>query len=241
VADEYTGAHRKPDGPATSETGAAGPATSGTGAAQPATSETDPDPDTEATPQPHPEPAGETESTKAADPEPQPTAAAEPTQAADPESPPAETAEPDKPAEPSKTTEPESQPAEAAEAEEPAAEEADSSEPAQPVAVPGQYSFLKRWVFVLMLIAVWIPAAAIGLGLFYWWYTSLHKTPAVFVVLIFVIVCTFGGMLLAMVEHKPMVSAVAIALVSAPFIAAAAAAPLYGAYYFEWIPRPTLG
>ena len=109
--------------------------------------------------------------------------------------------------------------------------------PAQRVVVPGQYRYLKRWTFVLVLIGVWVPAAVVGLGLYYYWFHSLHKTPAVFVVLMFVIVCTLAAQLLAMVEQKPLVTAVSMALLSAPFAATAAAAALYGAYVFHWIPR----
>ncbi len=120
-------------------------------------------------------------------------------------------------------------------------EEPPPSEPvpvsAQPVVVPGQYHYLKRWTLVLLLIGVWIPAAVIGLALYYYWFHSTHKTPAVFVVLMFIVICTVGAQLLAMVEHKPLVTAVSIALLSAPFAATAAGAALYGAYVFHWIPR----
>jgi len=109
--------------------------------------------------------------------------------------------------------------------------------PAQPVLVPAQYHYLKRPTFILVLTGVWIVAAVIGLGLFYYWFHALHKTPAVFSVLLFVVVCTVSAQLLAMVEHKPLVTAVAIALLSAPFAATAAAAAFYGACVFHWIPR----
>jgi len=109
--------------------------------------------------------------------------------------------------------------------------------PAQPVMVPGQYHYLKRWTFVPVVIGVWIPAALIGLALYYYWFHALHKTPALFVVLMFTVVCTLGAQLLAMVERKPLVTAVSIALLSSPFAATAAAAALYGAYAFHWIPR----
>ena len=36
-----------------------------------------------------------------------------------------------------------------------------------------------------VVAGVWLVAAARGLGLYYWWFHSLDKTPAVFVVLIF--------------------------------------------------------
>ena len=43
-------------------------------------------------------------------------------------------------------------------------------------------------------------AAAVGLGLYYWWFHSLDKTPPVFVVLVFLVVCTVGSLLTAMVS-----------------------------------------
>lgn len=110
--------------------------------------------------------------------------------------------------------------------------------PAQPVAVPAQLHFLKRWTFVLVLIGVWIPSAAIGVGIYYMWFTSVDKTLPVFLLLIFLAVCTVVGLQLAMVENKPLVSAVALALLSAPMAATSAAAVLHGAYYFQWIERP---
>jgi hypothetical protein len=108
--------------------------------------------------------------------------------------------------------------------------------PAQPVAVPGQYHYLKRWTFVQVLIGVWIPAALIGLLLYYWFH-SIDKTPAVFLLLVVIVVSTVGGQLMAMVDHKPLITAVAIAVMSAPFAATAAAAALHGAYAFGWVAR----
>ena len=70
--------------------------------------------------------------------------------------------------------------------------------------VPGTYQYLKRWTFVLVVAGVWIIGAAIGLGLYYWWFHSLDKTQPVFVVLIFLMVCSVGGVLIAMVNNKPM-------------------------------------
>ena len=94
--------------------------------------------------------------------------------------------------------------------------------PAHPVVVPGAYQYVKRWTFVLVVAGVWIVAAAIGLGLYYWWYHSVDKTPPVFVVLIYLVVCTVGGLLIAMVQNKPLMSALAIALMSAPLASTAA-------------------
>jgi len=113
--------------------------------------------------------------------------------------------------------------------------------PAQPVAVPGSQVLLKRWHFALVVAVVWVVAAAAGLGFYYWWYSSLAKTPAVFGVLLYLIVCTVASLLISMVQNKPQVTALAIALMSAPLASTAAAAALHGAYYFEWIARPAIG
>lgn len=97
---------------------------------------------------------------------------------------------------------------------------------------------IKVWKFLLILVGVWIPAAAAGVGLYYWWYVSLFKTWPLFVLLVFVVACAVAGVLLAMVVDKPLVSALAIAVISAPFAALVAAAVLHGAYYFQWLERP---
>jgi hypothetical protein len=113
----------------------------------------------------------------------------------------------------------------------------DPAPPAQPVVVAGTYHYLKRWTFVLVVAGSWIVAAAIGAGLYYWWYHTMNKTWPVFVVLLYLIVCTVGSLLIAMVQNKPLVSALAIAVMSAPLASTAAAAALYGAYVFHWIQR----
>lgn len=107
--------------------------------------------------------------------------------------------------------------------------------PAPPIAVPGRYHYLRWWQFLLMIIAVWVPAGAIGAGLFYWWShdNSAHKTGVVFVVFVYVVVSTVAGLMLAMVPDRPLVSALAIAMMSAVFASVVAAAPLYGAFYCE--------
>jgi hypothetical protein len=114
--------------------------------------------------------------------------------------------------------------------------------PAPPIAVPGRYLYVRWWQFILMLLAVWVPAAAIGAGLFYWWThdNSIHKTAVVFVVLVYVVVCLVAGLMLAMVPDRPLVSALAIAMMSAVFASAIAAAPFYGAFYCEHSQRPCL-
>lgn len=113
--------------------------------------------------------------------------------------------------------------------------------PVQPVIVPGRYYFLKWWKLALLVGAVWVVAAPIGLGLFYWWYHSINKTPAVFAVLVYVVVCTVAGLMLAMVHDRPLLSALAIAVMSALFASVAAAAPLYGWYYCQRMPHCLVG
>jgi hypothetical protein len=114
--------------------------------------------------------------------------------------------------------------------------------PAPPIAVPGRYHYVKWWQFILMLLAVWVPAAAIGAGLFFWWTQdhSKHKTAVVFVVLVYVVVCTVAGLMLSMLPDRPLLSALAIAMISAVFASVVAAAPLYGAFYCDHSQRPCL-
>ncbi|UUO01556.1 hypothetical protein M4D79_24535 [Mycolicibacterium novocastrense] len=109
--------------------------------------------------------------------------------------------------------------------------------PAQPVVVPGSYQYLKRWMFVLIVAGVWLIAALPGWGLYHWWYHSMDKTAPVFVALVFVVTSTVAGLLLAMVPDRPPVSALAIAVMSAPFGAVAGAAVLHGLYFCEWAAR----
>ncbi len=109
--------------------------------------------------------------------------------------------------------------------------------PAQPVVVPGNYPYLKRWMFVLVVASVWALAALAGWGLYHWWYHSMDKTAPVFVALVFVVTATVAGLLLAMVPDRPVVSALALALMSAPFGAVAGAAVLHGLYFCEWATR----
>lgn len=97
------------------------------------------------------------------------------------------------------------------------------------------YLYVTWWKFVLMLLAVWVPAGAAGAGLFYWWShdASKHKTTVVFVVLAYVVVTTVAGLILAMVSDRPLVSALSIALISAVFAAVVGAAPVYGKFYCQ--------
>ncbi|MDD4866175.1 MAG: hypothetical protein PHQ28_03315 [Mycobacterium sp.] len=103
--------------------------------------------------------------------------------------------------------------------------------PVQSVTVPGRYFYLKWWKLLLVLLGVWVAAAWAGLGLFYWWYHSTDKTPPVFAVLVYVVACAVGGVMLAMAQGRPLVSALSVAVMSGPFASVAAAAPLYGYYY----------
>jgi hypothetical protein len=113
--------------------------------------------------------------------------------------------------------------------------------PAPPIVLPSNYQYLKRWMFLLVAFGVWCVAAAAGWGLYHWWYHSLDKTPSVFVVLVFVVVCTVGGLLIAMVPDKPVLSALAVGLMSAPLGAVAGAAVLHGLYFCDRVSRCLVG
>ncbi|BBX75070.1 hypothetical protein H7H78_06470 [Mycobacterium shinjukuense] len=102
---------------------------------------------------------------------------------------------------------------------------------AGPVSVPGRYLYAPRWKLVLVVLGVWLAAAEVGLSLFYWWYHTLDKTAAVFVVLVYIVVCTLGGLMLSMVPGRPLITALSLGVMSGPFASVAAAAPLYGYYY----------
>ena len=79
-----------------------------------------------------------------------------------------------------------------------------------PVTVPGRYQYLKWWKLVLVIVGVWIAAAEVGLSLFYWWFHTIDKTGPVFMVLVYVVTCTVAGVLLAMVQGRPLISALAL-------------------------------
>ena len=106
-----------------------------------------------------------------------------------------------------------------------------------PELVPGTSQYLKRWMFALVVAGVWTVAAVIGLAIYEWWFQSADKTGPLFVLLVYIVVSTVAALLVAMVQNKPLVSAIAIALMSAPLASTAAAAALYGAYVFHWIDR----
>lgn len=107
--------------------------------------------------------------------------------------------------------------------------------PSERLPILGHDLYLAWWKFVVILLMVWIPAGAVGVGLFYWWShdPSAHKTAVVFAVLAYVVMCTVAGLILAMVPDRPLVSVVAIALLSAVFASTVGAAPAYGKFYCE--------
>jgi hypothetical protein len=129
---------------------------------------------------------------------------------------------------------PEPKPKEESKTPGPAAEQESGTEPiAAPVTVPGRYQYVKWWKLLLVILGVWFAAAEVGLSLFYWWYHTVDKTAAVYMVLVYVVACTVAGVMLAMVQGRPLISALALAVMSGPFASVAAAAPLYGHYYCE--------
>lgn len=111
----------------------------------------------------------------------------------------------------------------------------------QSVTVPGRYQYLKWWKFALVVFGVWVAATEVGLSLFYWWYHTSDKTAALFTVLVYVVACVVSGVMLAMVEGRPMISALSLALMSGPFASVAAAVPLYGYYHCERVGECVLG
>ncbi|GAB7142004.1 hypothetical protein [Mycobacterium riyadhense] len=119
--------------------------------------------------------------------------------------------------------------------------EAAAAEPAAPVVVPGRYLYLKWWKLVLVILGVWFAAAEVGLSLYYWWYHTIDKTPPVFVVLVYVVACAVGGLMLSMVQGRPLITALSIAVMSGPFASVAAAAPLYGYFFCERMSRCLIG
>ncbi len=106
---------------------------------------------------------------------------------------------------------------------------------ATPVAVPGRYQYVKWWKLLLVIFGAWFAAAEVGLSLFYWWYHTIDKTAAGYVVLVYIVACTVAGLMLSMVEGRPMITALSLGVMSGPFASLAAAAPLYGYYSCERI------
>ncbi|SIC47503.1 transmembrane protein [Mycobacteroides abscessus subsp. abscessus] len=108
-----------------------------------------------------------------------------------------------------------------------------ADEPAKPVRVPAERepAFLKRWVLLLILLAAWIPAGAIGLLLYQHWFESMlpyDRVISVAYVLGWVFACVLVALLLAVVEPRPIVVALAFAILTAPAISVAAAGAKYG-------------
>jgi hypothetical protein len=99
-----------------------------------------------------------------------------------------------------------------------------------PVAVPGRYKSVKWWKLLLVIFGAWFAAAEVGLSLFYWWFHTLDQTAATYVVLVYIVACTVAGLMLSMVEGRPMITALSLGVMSGPFASLAAAAPLYGYY-----------
>jgi cadmium resistance protein CadD (predicted permease) len=116
-----------------------------------------------------------------------------------------------------------------------------STTPAEQPSEPIDDQDVKRLTFVLVVAAVWLVAAAVGLGLFYWWFHTINKTPAVFIVLVYLVGCIVAALIAAMIQRKPVISALGIALMSAPFASTAAAAVLYGVYFCEHASRCLVG
>ena len=108
---------------------------------------------------------------------------------------------------------------------------------APPEVVPGTYAYLKRWTFVAVLLGVWVVAGAAGAGLYEWWFAALNKTAPVFVTLVWVVLCTVGGLIASTAPRRPLLSALGIALMSSPLASTVAAAVLYGSYVFGWFGR----
>jgi hypothetical protein len=111
---------------------------------------------------------------------------------------------------------------------------------AVPVTVPGRYQYVKAWKLLLVLFGVWLVAAVVGLGLFYWWHHAADKTVPDYTVLVYVVAAAVAAVILAMAETRPLVSALALAVMSGPFASVVAVAPLYGYYYCERV-RPCVG
>jgi hypothetical protein len=106
---------------------------------------------------------------------------------------------------------------------------------ATPVSVPGRYQYVKWWNLLLVIFGVWFAAAQIGLSLFYWWFHTIDKTAAVYVVLVYIVACSVAALMLSMVEGRPVITALSLGVMSGPFASLAAAAPLYGYYSCERI------
>ena len=108
-------------------------------------------------------------------------------------------------------------------------------EPVSAVIAPSPYQRLTWWRFALVLAGVWVVAAALGLAMYYRWFHAVDKTWPDFVVLVYIVACAVAALLIALRERAPVVSALSIGIMSAPFASGCAAAALYGAYAFGWL------
>lgn len=109
------------------------------------------------------------------------------------------------------------------------------SEPVSPMAVPGQYHFLKVWQLLAVLGATWVIAAAVGIGLYYWWFQAVDKTWAEVGVLMYVLAAVVGALLVSLPGQRPTLSATSIAVLTAPFASGLGAAALYVSVVFSWV------
>lgn len=116
---------------------------------------------------------------------------------------------------------------------EPPLASAESGDSATPVQVPSRYQYAQRWKLLLVILAVWIAAAQVGLSLFYWWYHTPDKTAVLFVLLVYIVACAVGGSMLSMVPGRSLITALSLGVMSGPFASVVAAAPLYGYYSCE--------
>jgi hypothetical protein len=106
---------------------------------------------------------------------------------------------------------------------------------APPVVVPSVAQYVSRRRFLLVVAGMWLAGAAAGAGLYYWWFHSADKAMPAFAVLVFVVACIVGSLLTAMVQERPGIAAMALALMSGPLAAAIGAGALYACYAFGWI------
>ena len=113
--------------------------------------------------------------------------------------------------------------------------ERDAEPGATPVVVPGQYQYLKAWKLMAALSTVWLVAGVVGLGLYYWWFRAPDKTWVEVSVLMYVIVCVVGALLVSLPGRRPGMSAISIAVLTAPFASGVAAGVLYGAFALGWV------
>jgi hypothetical protein len=109
------------------------------------------------------------------------------------------------------------------------------SEPVSPMAVPGQYHFLKVWQLLAVLGATWVIAAAVGGGMYYWWFQAQTKTWAEVGVLMYVLVAVVAALLVSLADQRPTLSATSIAVLTAPFASGLGAAALYVSVVFGWV------